>query len=146
MKMLTAYHPETDGVSERSNKTIVQMLHYHVHQNQKGWVHALPHICFQIMNTVNASTGFSGFQLHLSCSPRALPLIIPNTVPIELQDAADNANILIQQLKDDIAEARDNLLLTKVTQAHYANTTWGPDPQYKEGDLVMLLTTNQRHK
>jgi hypothetical protein len=98
------------------------------------------------MNTVNASTGFSGFQLHLSRSPRVLPPIVPNTVPIELQDAADNADKLIQQLKDDVVEARDNLLLTKITQAHYADTTRGPDPHYKEGDLVMLLTTNWRHK
>jgi hypothetical protein len=98
------------------------------------------------MNTVNASTGFSGFQLHLSRSPRVLPPIVPNTVPIELQDAADNADKLIQQLKDDVVEARDNLLLTKITQAHYADTTRGPDPHYKEGNLVMLFTTNWRHK
>jgi hypothetical protein len=69
LKMSTTFHPKTDGASERSNKTINQMLHYHVRRNQKGWVAALPCICFQIMNTVNASTGFSGFQLHLGHSP-----------------------------------------------------------------------------
>lgn len=94
------------------------------------------------MNTVNVSSGFSGFQLHLGCSPHVLPPIIPNTIPIELQDAVENANVLIQQLKDDVAEAHNNLLLTKITQAHYAAAAWGPDPQYKEGDLVILLTTN----
>ena len=30
LKMSTAYRPETDGSSERSNKMINQMLHYHV--------------------------------------------------------------------------------------------------------------------
>jgi Integrase zinc binding domain len=30
LKMSSAYHPETDGSSERSNKTINQMLRYHV--------------------------------------------------------------------------------------------------------------------
>jgi hypothetical protein len=64
LKMSSAYHPETDGLSEQSNKTINQLLQYHVH-HQKGWVHVLPRIQFQIMNTVNTSTGFSGFQLHL---------------------------------------------------------------------------------
>jgi hypothetical protein len=38
LKMSTSYHPETDGSSEWSNKTINQMLHYHVKRNQKGWV------------------------------------------------------------------------------------------------------------
>jgi hypothetical protein len=30
LKMSTAYHPETDGTSERSNKTVNQALRYHV--------------------------------------------------------------------------------------------------------------------
>jgi len=38
MKMSSSYHPETDGSSERSNKMVNQMLCYHVHCNQKGWV------------------------------------------------------------------------------------------------------------
>ena len=71
LKMSTVYHPETDDSSERSNKTIDQMLRYHVRRNQKGWVRALPRIRFQIMNTVNASTNFSGFQLHLGRSHKS---------------------------------------------------------------------------
>jgi hypothetical protein len=35
--MSMAYHPETDGASERLNKTINQCLHYHVERNQLGW-------------------------------------------------------------------------------------------------------------
>ena len=37
LKMLSAYHPQTDGTSEQTNKTINQALWYHVAQNQKGW-------------------------------------------------------------------------------------------------------------
>ena len=116
LKMSSAYHPETDGSSERSNKTVNQLLRYHVKRNQKGWVHALPRIRFQIMNTVNASTGFLGFQLHLGRSPRVMPPIVPQ------------------------------LLLTKITQAFHASATRPPDPMYKNDDLVMLSTVNQRHE
>ena len=73
--MSTAFHPETDGASERTNKTVNQCLRYHVTRNQKGWVHALPQIRFAIMNTVNKSTGFSPFQLHLGQSPSLIPPI-----------------------------------------------------------------------
>jgi hypothetical protein len=69
LKMSTSYHPETDGSSKRSNKTINQMLCYYIKRNQKGWVQVLPWIHFQIMNTVNTSTSYSGFQLHLGHSP-----------------------------------------------------------------------------
>lgn len=65
LKMLSAYHPQTDGLREHTNKTVNQSLCYHVDHAQKGWVQALPHIHFAIMNTVNMSTRFSNFQLHL---------------------------------------------------------------------------------
>jgi hypothetical protein len=144
--MSSAYHPETDGSSERSNKTINQLLRYHVHRNQKGWVCTLPRIRFQIMNTVNASTGFSGFQLHIGRSPRIIPPLIPTELPAELQDAAETATTMINCLKDDVAQAHDNLLLAKITQAHHASGSCTPDLHFNVNDLVMLSTANRRHK
>ena len=45
LKMSTSYHPETDGSSERTNKTVNQAIRYHVDNNQKGWLAKLadPH-------------------------------------------------------------------------------------------------------
>jgi hypothetical protein len=42
LKLSTAFHPETDGTSERTNKTVNQCIRYHVARNQRGWVRALP--------------------------------------------------------------------------------------------------------
>jgi len=95
LKMSSAYHPKTDGSSECLNKTINQMLQYHVAQNQKGWVQALPRIHFQIMNTVNASIGSSGFQLHLGCLPHVIPPMITESLPDELQEAMPTATSVI---------------------------------------------------
>ena len=146
LKMSMSYHPETDGSSERSNKTINQMLHYHVKRNQKGWVQALPWIRFQIMNTVNASTGYSGFQLHLGRSPRIIPPIVPSTLPDELADAGRTATSIINTLADDVADACDNLLLSKISQTHYASTARNAKPHFDIGEMVMLSTTNHRHE
>jgi hypothetical protein len=146
LKMSSAYHPETDGASERSNKTLNQMLRYHVKRNQKGWVRALPRIRFQIMNSVNASTNFSAFQLHLGRSPRVIPPLIDVAIPPNQNDSEKTAMAIIKQLNDDVAEARDNLLLTKITQTHHANVSRGPDPGYKVNDLVMLNTKHRRHE
>jgi hypothetical protein len=80
-KMSMAYHPQTDGASERSNKTVVQVLRFHVEQNQTGWVKALPKVHFNIMNTVNASTRFFPFMLKSAHSPRLIPpLLNPENV------------------------------------------------------------------
>lgn len=72
-KLLTSYHPETDGSSKHTNKMVVQCLHYHMERNQKGWVKALPKVRFDIMNTVNISTGLSPCMLKMGRSPCLLP-------------------------------------------------------------------------
>jgi hypothetical protein len=146
LKMSTAYHPETDGSNERSNKTINQMLGYHVKRNQKGWVRALPRIHFQITNSINASTGYSGFQLHLGRSPRVIPPLIKPTTPTEHADINITTSKMITCLLSDVADACDNLLIAKITQSHHTAQHRGPDPDFKIGDLVMLSTANWRYE
>jgi hypothetical protein len=148
LKLSSAYHPETDGASERSNKTINQCICYHVRQNQKGWVRALPRIRFDIMNSVNASTGFSNFQLRLGRSPRIIPPIIPDslTEPISASSKSIRAQIVIDQLQTDVAEAKDNLLQAKVFQTHYANLNRSPEIPFSIGDKVMLSTLHRRQE
>jgi hypothetical protein len=81
--MSTSYHPETDGASEHTNKTVNQILRYYVDGSQTGWVKALPHVQFMIMNTVNKSTGYSPFQIWMGRSPRILPPLIQDTAQTE---------------------------------------------------------------
>ena len=69
-KLSTLYHPQTNGLSERMNKTVIQCLQFHIECNQKGWVKALLKVWFDIMNTINASTSFLSFMLktgHTGC-------------------------------------------------------------------------------
>jgi hypothetical protein len=73
LKLSTAYHPQTDGLSERTDKTVNQALRYFVNRRQSGWVNALPRVRFNVMSSTNASTGYTNFHLHLGRSPRLLP-------------------------------------------------------------------------
>ena len=84
LKMSSGYHPQMDGASECTNKTINQAICFPMERNQKGWVHALPRIHFCIMNTMNASTNYSGFQLCLGHSLQIIPPIIPSNLSPEL--------------------------------------------------------------
>src|SRR6202040_2254656 len=110
LKMSSSYHSQTDGSSECSNKTINQSLRYHVDRSQRGWVRALPRIRFNLMNSVNVSTGFSNFQLHLGRAPRLIPPIVPADLPESLRSAATRAEDLISRIKTDVLEAQDNLV------------------------------------
>lgn len=144
MKMTSSFHPQGDGISERSNKTVNQSIRYHVRRNQKGWVRALPRIRFDMMNTVNASTGFTGFQLRMGRSPRVMPPIVPRIDGLRVDLDTEKAELIISELLKDEKEALDNLLQAKVQQAHYANTYRGPEVVYVVGDKVMLSTMNRR--
>jgi hypothetical protein len=153
LKMSTAYHPETDGASERTNKTINQSLRYYVDRNHKGWVRALPRVRFHIMNTVNASTGFSPFQLHLGRSPRMLPPLVTTetatTLGAEeerLGTEEERATSLLSQLKYDVMEAQDNLLAAKATQATQVNKNRAPALTFQTGDKVLLAMKHRRRE
>jgi hypothetical protein len=143
LKMSTAYHPQTDGSSERSNKTVNQCLRYHIQRNQKGWVAALPLIRFQIMNSVNSSTSYSGFQLLMGRSPRLIPPLLPANGNNETTEDK-RATELIEQLKWDVDNAKDHLLEAKCLQAFYANRDRSPEDSFKIGDRVMLSTLHCR--
>jgi hypothetical protein len=142
LKMSTAYHPQTDGGSERTNKTVNQAIRYHVEINQKGWSAQLPRVRFAIMNTVNTSTGFSPFQLKTGRSPRLIPPLLPLTENVMPPETL--AREIINRVQLDVQEAQDNLLAAKIRQAYHANTHRAPEVVYKAGDLVMLSTSNRR--
>jgi Chromo (CHRromatin Organisation MOdifier) domain len=139
--MSTAFHPETDGTSERTNKTVVQAIRYFVDRTQKGWKKALP-IRFAIMNTVNASTGFTPFQLKTGRSPRVIPPLTP--VDPSAPTPALTAHELIESIDLDVKQAQDALTAAKIRQAYHANQHRGQEIEYAPGDLVMLSTENRR--
>src|SRR5262245_12426455 len=120
LKMSLAYHPQTDGASERTNKTVNQSLHYFIERNQKGWVKALPKVHFNMMNTVNASTGLSPFVLRMGKSPHVLPPLIPAEIG-ETVGSEEWAEDFIARLTALESEAKDALLASKVSQAEGAN-------------------------
>lgn len=146
LKILSLYHPESDSASERSNKTVNQCVRFHVGQNKKGWVRALPQIRFDMMNTVNVSTGFSGFQLKLGRSPRVIPPLVPVNLPDDLINTPEAvvALAVVERVVTDVAEAKDNLLSAKVAQADSVNVSRGKEVAHKVGDLVMLSMLNHR--
>jgi Chromo (CHRromatin Organisation MOdifier) domain len=105
---------------------------------------AVTSMFFDLMNTMNKSTGFSPFQLQLGQSPRLIPpLITPvmMTMPEE-----QRAWELIDRLEQDVFEVQDNLLKAKVTQATYADLMRKEDLKLDIGDHVMLSTKNRRQQ
>ena len=143
LKMSSAYHPQSDGSSERTNKTVIQCIRFAVERDQRGWVQALPKVRFDIMNTLNASTGFTPFQLRFGKSARMLPPIVP---PIEGEQDEISAQEIIANMRPTQLEAQDNLLEAKISQACQANKSRTLTFPFKVGDRVILSTANRRRE
>ena len=144
IKMSTSYHPETDGASECSNKTVIQSIRFHVERNQKGWARALPRIRFNIMNTVNKSMGFTPFQLRLGRNPHIIPPLIKEGSPSSVTPTELSATSIIERIQHDVWEAQDNMIKAKISQAHHANKHRLLDFPFKVGQRVRLSTLHRR--
>ena len=143
LKMSSGYHPEIDGASEWTNKTVIQCLRFRVERDQKGWVKALPNVRFDIMNTINKSTSFFPFQLCFGRPARMLPPIM-NTTQVE-EPVTTTACELATRIAPIEMEAQDNLLGEKIDQAAHANGHRSSVFPFRTGDRVLLSTKHRRH-
>ena len=69
----TAYHPQGDGMVERFNRSLLQMLRSYVHDHAE-WEQYLPLVLFAYRTAMHASTGVSPFEMMFGRSPHQPPL------------------------------------------------------------------------
>ena len=66
----SGYHPQTNGVTERFNKTIIEMASMFVASDQKDWDIYIPYLLFAYRTTVHSSTKETPFFLVYGRNPR----------------------------------------------------------------------------
>ena len=77
----SSYHPQTDGMTERLNATLMASLSFYTEKYQTNWDEHLNAILFGIRTTVSAATDTSPFFMLYGRHPR-LPIdvsLIPPT-------------------------------------------------------------------
>ncbi|GFX68290.1 hypothetical protein TNCV_2816651 [Trichonephila clavipes] len=62
-RFTTAYHPQTNGLTERFNKTLADMLSMYVDVEQKNWDEILPFVTFAYNTAKQETIGFTPFYL-----------------------------------------------------------------------------------
>ena len=72
LRMLSAYHPQTDRSTEWANWTVTQMLRQCIQPDQKDWVAKLLAIEFVINSARSESTGYSPFFLNFGRMPHTM--------------------------------------------------------------------------
>lgn len=57
------YHPQSDGMVERFNRTLASMLSLFVDDNQANWDILLPYVMMAYRSSVHSSTGFTPYKV-----------------------------------------------------------------------------------
>ncbi|GAA5978447.1 hypothetical protein JCM11641_007948 [Rhodosporidiobolus odoratus] len=109
LQMSTAFHPETDGRSERTNKTAVQILRGMVSHRQTDWANHLALTEYSMNCAVNASTGKAPFEMVLG--------FVPNVSPaLGAREAVPSVEEVLSVREAGIKEAQDALRWAKTQQ------------------------------
>ena len=135
VKLSTAFHPETDGQTERLNQTLEQYLRCFVTYQQDDWVNFLPLAEFSYNNSQHASTGFTPFYANYGRHP----LFDPNT-PVEtlVPQAEDH----VKAIKDTLGLLKSSLEQAKATYKRFADRARQEPPHFNVGDRVWLSSKN----
>ena len=135
LRMSSAFHPETDGATERANKTLGQMLRVCISPDQKDWVSRLPAIEFAINSARSKSTGYAPFYLNTGRTPRSLLWAAgePSGFP--------GVRAFSKRMCTAIMGAHDCLIAARVKSTRNANRKRVASP-FAADDFVYLSTKN----
>ena len=128
-----AYHPQTDGQTERMNQELEQYLRMFVDYRQTDWPEWLAIAKFSYNNKFQSSTRVSpfyanyGYNPHMGFEPRR------NTKVQAVED-------FVQWMKNVQAEVEVALHKAHDDMKCYADRSRADAPQYQIGDRVWLST------
>ena len=110
----TAFHPQTDGQTERVNQEIEQYLRIFINQRQDDWAEWLPLAEFAYNNRVHASTRHTPFELdsgqhpRMGVEPRLTSRVeATDEFTTRIHKATEEAKAALRQAAEDMARFHD---------------------------------------
>ena len=125
----SAYHPQCDGLVERQNRTLQDMLTSYVSKHQHDWDCWVDLVAYAYNTSTHASTGYSPYEMvfgRLARTPLELDLGLPLKNPCSQHEYA----ALIRRNLQSVADvARENLARSRQKYSqpgNVKNSNWTP--------------------
>ncbi|GJU52823.1 putative reverse transcriptase domain-containing protein [Tanacetum coccineum] len=131
LDMSTAYHPQTDGQSERTIQTLEDMLRACVIDFGNGWVKHLPLVEFSYNNSYHASIKAAPFEALYGRKCRS-PVCWAEVGEVQLTGPE-----IVQETTERIIQVKQRMQAARDRQKSYADLKRKP-MEFEVGDKVML--------
>ena len=132
-KLSTAYHPETDSQTERTNQELEQYLRIYVNHRQNNWAEWLAIAEFAFNNKVHTATKTSPFQVNYGREPR---------MDFDIRKKGKNEKVeeFVKEMKERHEEARAALVKSQEEMKRQADRSRKEAEEYRVGDKVLIST------
>lgn len=134
----TPYHPQSDGMIERFNRTLLDMLATTVKENPTNWESHLRQVCLAYNTTVHSTTGFTPFYLMFGRQAR-LPIDLMYGSPEKELPVHEYAATLRTQLQRAYQLVRDITHQRHQYQKPFYDSKVHGSP-YSPGDFVWVFS------
>lgn len=135
----TAFHPQTDGQTERVNQDALTFLRMFTDRRQDDWADLLHLAEFSYNNRVHSATKVSPFYAHQLYHPK---FNIDTTGHMRHPEAKER----LKEIKKVHEEAKAALELAAESMKRAYDKGKGKLPEFKIGDRVLLEGTNLKPK
>lgn len=142
-RLSTAWHPQTDGSTERANQELETYLRMFVAVNQADWASMLPAAMIALNNRTSGSTGFSPFFLTHGYHGEIEPVVSEASADTGTTvNSARQARDWLKRLTEATELAQACMAESQETQEKHANRHRQAAEVYKVGDKVWLRMRN----
>ena len=114
----TAYHPQSNGLVERFNRTLLNMLTNFVSSDQRDWDQKLPFLMLAYRSSEHESTGYSPNQMMLGRETELPVDLLYGPPPENRQDECQYITDMKEHLENVHSLAREKMLKASGKNAH----------------------------
>jgi len=132
-KLSTAFHPQTDGQTERMNQELEQYLRFFIEHRQKDWPEWLAMAEFTVNNKIHTATKVSPFMANYGKELRM-------GGDIRKKGKVESATEFVERMKKVHEKAEAALRKTQEEMKRYADRGRKETEVWKKGDRVLLST------
>jgi hypothetical protein len=134
LKLSTAFHSQSDGQTERLNRTVEEMLRSYVNERNTDWDQRLLMAEISYNSSVNAATGFTPMRLHVGIEGRS-PIHL--AIGSASEPKVGSANKMFRAMAEDAKVATEKLQEAQVRMKHYYDENHR-HVEYRVGDSALI--------